>query len=386
MFTWDSQAGDRGSRVGGVHWTRRAKTTILKLSQRESLAGVFSLIQQGKPLPRGHCLRHYIVDISQDGLLLVTSGVRTKTDESQPFHLKNPSLPRIGDSSDPKKTTQTWPAEVFLLRNLSSKHWWLGPPCLTPGHFCHSLTIGELVGHNVLSCFLGVVDKSEIQPIALVMRRNDENLLARFDWKSISCLSRSHETVRQETWRAGLEVSVRVAETTRSLEAWRPKPPEFGKGEFLRRKISAGQVSGVFLGSDESPLRGREEFCDVLHSVEDELLELGWSYWASVRQSGYLTRHNSLRWAPESERQGKWAAWWAGEQLATQPWERSVLWEAWPWTLQTGEYSESSCLHEFFSGTQRPNRRVERRLRTHGEKLIWREDRRRTVFSALDLM
>ncbi len=51
------------------------------------LAGVFSLIQQGKPLPRGHSLRHYIVNISQDGLLLVTSGVRKKTDESQPFHL-----------------------------------------------------------------------------------------------------------------------------------------------------------------------------------------------------------------------------------------------------------------------------------------------------------
>ncbi len=67
--------------------TRRAKTTILKLSQRESLAGVFSLIQQGKPLPRGHSLRHYLVDISQDGLLLVTSVVRKKTDESQPFHL-----------------------------------------------------------------------------------------------------------------------------------------------------------------------------------------------------------------------------------------------------------------------------------------------------------
>ncbi len=65
---------------------RRAKTTILKLSQRESLAGVFSLIQQGKPLPRGHSLRHYLVDISQDGLLLVTSRVRKKTDESQPIH------------------------------------------------------------------------------------------------------------------------------------------------------------------------------------------------------------------------------------------------------------------------------------------------------------
>ncbi len=74
-----------------------------------------------------------------------------------------------------------------------------------------------------------------------------------------------------------LEVSIGVAETTRSLEAWRPKPPEFGEVEFLRRKASAGQVSGVFLGSDESPLRGREEFCDVLHSVEDKLLELGWS-------------------------------------------------------------------------------------------------------------
>ncbi len=67
--------------------TRQSKTTILKLSERESLAGVFSLIQQGKPLPRGHSLRHYLVDISQDGLLLVTSGVRKKTDESQPFHL-----------------------------------------------------------------------------------------------------------------------------------------------------------------------------------------------------------------------------------------------------------------------------------------------------------
>ncbi len=65
-----------------------------------------------------------------------------------------------------------------------------------------SLTIGELVGHNVLSCFLGVVEKSEIQPIALVMRWNDENLLARFDWNSISCPSRSHETVKQETGRA----------------------------------------------------------------------------------------------------------------------------------------------------------------------------------------
>ncbi len=39
------------------------------------------------PLPRGHSLRHYLVDISQDGLLLVNSGVRKKTDESQPFHL-----------------------------------------------------------------------------------------------------------------------------------------------------------------------------------------------------------------------------------------------------------------------------------------------------------
>ncbi len=69
-----------------------------------------------------------------------------------------------------------------------------------------SLTIGELVGHNVLSCFLGVVEKSEIQPIALVLRWNDENLLARFVWNSISYLSRSHETVRLETGGAGLEV------------------------------------------------------------------------------------------------------------------------------------------------------------------------------------
>ncbi len=52
-------------------------------------------------------------------------------------------------------------------------------------------------------------------------------------------------------------------------------PPEFGGEEFLRRKASAGQVSGVFLGSDESPMRGREEFCDVLHSGENELQELG---------------------------------------------------------------------------------------------------------------
>ncbi len=67
--------------------TRRAKTTILKLSQWEFLAVVFSLIKQGKPLPRGQSLRNYILDIFQDGLLLVTSGVRKKTDESQPFHL-----------------------------------------------------------------------------------------------------------------------------------------------------------------------------------------------------------------------------------------------------------------------------------------------------------
>ncbi len=51
-------------------------------------------------------------------------------------------------------------------------------------------------------------------------------------------------------------------------------PPEFGGEELLRRKASAGQVSGVVLGPDESPMRGREEFCDVLHSVQDELLEL----------------------------------------------------------------------------------------------------------------
>ncbi len=119
------------------------------------------------------------------------------------------------------------------------------------------LTIGELVGHNILSCFLDVAKKSKIQPIALVMRWNDENLLARFIWNSISCLSRSHDTVWQETGGAGLEVSLGVAETARSLEGfqpWRPKPPEFGGEEFLRRKASAGQVSGVFLGSDESPM------------------------------------------------------------------------------------------------------------------------------------
>ena len=55
-------------------------------------------------------------------------------------------------------------------------------------------------------------------------------------------------------------------------------PPEFGGEEFLRRKASADQVSGVFSGSDVSPMRGRERFCDVLHSVEDELLELGWRF------------------------------------------------------------------------------------------------------------
>ncbi len=70
----------------------------------------------------------------------------------------------------------------------------------------------------------------------------------------------------------------------REFQPWRPKPPEFGGEEFLRRKASAGQVSGVFLGPDESPMRGREELCDVFH---------------------YLTRQNSLRWAPGSERQGK---------------------------------------------------------------------------------
>ncbi len=55
-------------------------------------------------------------------------------------------------------------------------------------------------------------------------------------------------------------------------------PPEFGREEFLRRKASAGQISGYFLGFDESPMRGREEICDVLHSGEDELLELGWRF------------------------------------------------------------------------------------------------------------
>ena len=101
------------------------------------------------------------------------------------------------------------------------------------------------------------------------MRWNDENLLARFIWNSISCLSMSHETVRQETGGAGLEVQKRpgVRHGGPSHQCLEER--------FLRRKASAGQVSGVFLGSDESPMRGREGFCDVLHSVEDELLELG---------------------------------------------------------------------------------------------------------------
>ncbi len=65
----------------------KAKKTLIRLAQQSSFAGVFSLIRQGKTLPKGHSLRHHLLDINDEGLLTVTSRVRKKTDTSQPLHL-----------------------------------------------------------------------------------------------------------------------------------------------------------------------------------------------------------------------------------------------------------------------------------------------------------
>ncbi len=65
----------------------KAKKTLIKLAQQCSFVGVFSLIRQGKTLPQGHSLRHHLLDITDEGLLTVTSRVRKKTDTSQPLHL-----------------------------------------------------------------------------------------------------------------------------------------------------------------------------------------------------------------------------------------------------------------------------------------------------------
>ncbi len=56
------------------------------------------------------------------------------------------------------------------------------------------------------------------------------------------------------------------------LQPWWSRPPEVRGEEFLGRKASACQVCWVVIGPDVSPVRGREDFCDRLDTIGNELL------------------------------------------------------------------------------------------------------------------
>ncbi len=65
----------------------RAKQKILFMSQQEAFADVFSLIRQGRLLPKVHRLKNYLIQISDSGILLVHNLVRRDDQPSQPVTL-----------------------------------------------------------------------------------------------------------------------------------------------------------------------------------------------------------------------------------------------------------------------------------------------------------
>ncbi len=86
-FFLNSKSPPPDRKLTPVLQTVEVRTARLQLMQQECYNDVFSLIHHGKPAPRGHPLRHLTLQLSEDGLITVSSRVRLKKDPTQPVQL-----------------------------------------------------------------------------------------------------------------------------------------------------------------------------------------------------------------------------------------------------------------------------------------------------------